>query len=116
MMDRLDANKDGNVEKSEFMASQAEKFAKLDAAGRGSIAKADFAEAMEQAAKARRAERVERMFGRLDANSDGVVTREEYLAQGEKRFSRLDRDGNGTLTPADRSGRASGSPADKSNN
>jgi hypothetical protein len=37
---------------------------------------------------------------RMDVNHDGVITREEFTGSGSL-FDRLDRDGDGTLTPAD---------------
>ena len=108
MMERYDTNKDGKIDKAEFMAAAADRFAKLDTGNRGSVSQSDFAEAVERAAQQRRAERKTKMFQRLDANSDGVLTREEFLAAAEKRFSRLDRDGDGTLSPTDRRARGDG--------
>jgi Ca2+-binding EF-hand superfamily protein len=45
------------------------------------------------------------VFRTADADHDGVVTRAEFAAAGARLFARLDRDGNGYLTSADRSGR-----------
>ena len=102
MMQRLDANKDGAVDKAEFVAARADRFSRLDADGDGQIAKADFVQAVEQARAARRAERLQKAFSRADANGDGVLTRDEYLARTDEVFGRMDRDGSGTLTGADR--------------
>ncbi len=41
------------------------------------------------------------MLKKLDANGDGVITREEFAAGKGKRFARLDADGNGKVTVAE---------------
>lgn len=45
--------------------------------------------------------RSERSFARLDADSDGKVTVNEWKPKAEKRFLRLDDDNNGTVTTAE---------------
>jgi len=42
------------------------------------------------------------MFGRLDANKDGVITKEEYDADVAARFARLDTDKDGKVSQAER--------------
>lgn len=39
------------------------------------------------------------MMARVDANGDGVITRDEYLAGVDQRFDRLDLNHDGVLTP-----------------
>jgi hypothetical protein len=41
------------------------------------------------------------MFDRGDVNKDGVVTKEEFLAQSEEAFKQLDTDGDGKITKAE---------------
>ena len=45
--------------------------------------------------------RTERSFARLDADSDGKMTVNEWKTKAEKRFLRLDDDNNGTVTTAE---------------
>ena len=45
--------------------------------------------------------RTERSFQRLDADSDGKMTINEWKPKAEKRFLRLDDDMNGTVTTAE---------------
>lgn len=45
--------------------------------------------------------RTERSFARLDADSDGKVTMNEWKPKAVKRFLRLDDDQNGTVTTAE---------------
>jgi Ca2+-binding EF-hand superfamily protein len=48
---------------------------------------------------AMRAERVQRIFGRLDANSDGQLSTAEVKGTRlERRFTALDTDGSGTIS------------------
>lgn len=42
------------------------------------------------------------MLARADANDDGVVTKDELLADVDKRFARLDTDKDGKITQAER--------------
>lgn len=46
--------------------------------------------------------RGERMFARLDTNSDGVIDREEYRAQAAQRFDRMDTNKDGKIDAAER--------------
>ncbi len=41
------------------------------------------------------------LFERGDTNNDGVVTKEEFLAQSEESFKALDTDGDGKITKAE---------------
>ena len=45
--------------------------------------------------------RSERLFGRLDTNSDGRLGIEEMRPQAERRFMHLDTDGDGKVTTAE---------------
>ncbi|MDH5723355.1 MAG: EF-hand domain-containing protein [Alphaproteobacteria bacterium] len=40
----------------------------------------------------------EKMFEKHDANGDGKVTKEEFIAKAEERFNSMDTDGNGEVT------------------
>jgi hypothetical protein len=43
-----------------------------------------------------------RMLQQADANGDGVVTRDEYVAFTDQRFARMDKNGDGVITPDER--------------
>lgn len=45
----------------------------------------------------KRAERLQKRFEGLDADNDGSVTAEEYKAAGERMFDRMDRNSDGIL-------------------
>lgn len=116
-MPRPDANGDGKVTLAEFKASRVAMMMRGDANKDGKLSKAEF----ETAAK-RRAEMGGdagrpaggpmgasgpggggggRMFGMLDANNDGFLTRAEIEKMVERRFSRMDVNGDGSLSQAE---------------
>lgn len=39
-----------------------------------------------------------KMFDKKDANSDGVISKAEFVAYSEGKFAKIDADGNGSLT------------------
>lgn len=39
-----------------------------------------------------------KMFDKKDSNSDGVISKAEFTAHAEKKFAKMDTDGNGKLT------------------
>ncbi len=87
--ERMDINDDGIVTAAEMDARQAELIAGADANGDGGVS-ADEIRAY------RRAKREEwRAQNNPDANGDGVVDRHEFQTAADKRFDRMDKDGDG---------------------
>ena len=39
-----------------------------------------------------------KMFEKQDTNGDGVISKSEFLAHAEEKFSKIDADGNGEIT------------------
>jgi Ca2+-binding EF-hand superfamily protein len=105
LLQRLDADKDGKVTKSEFDAVHAAQFKAADKNGDGFVDKAEFTafDTERRAAfgarnpDARSEARVGRIFAALDADNDGKISAAEWKASGERRFGRFDRDGNGVI-------------------
>lgn len=111
MFGRADTNGDGFVSKEEFAAGRDKMFARLDANGDGTINQAEVDKARE-AWKHRRAEKAQAdgttqpekpkkehrgFMARLDTDSDGKVTTQEFAAAGDKMFTRFDANGDGKL-------------------
>jgi Ca2+-binding EF-hand superfamily protein len=79
------------------MESRIERFKSIDKNADGFIDKAEF-----QAASGEEiAYRAKRMMHDLDANKDGKITKDEFLAPAKQRFARMDIDDNGKITSDD---------------
>jgi Ca2+-binding EF-hand superfamily protein len=113
MFGRADTNGDGFVSKDEFAAGRTAMFAKLDANGDGSVDQAELDKARE-AWHQRRAEKAQAdgttqaetpkkehkgggFMARIDTDSDGKVTTQEFAAAGDKMFAKFDANGDGKL-------------------
>ena len=124
-----DANGDGEVTPDEMTAArekreaemaqrraerQAMMFERLDTDGSGGLSQAELETAKALRAEARgdrRGPRMGRLGGgegpmrmlrRADTNNDQAISREEFDAMIEARFAKLDTDGSGTITEAER--------------
>lgn len=94
--DRMDANGDGKVTADELEARQAALLEAADADGDGAITK-------EELKTYRKAKRDARREARNpDANGDGLVDRVEFQAAADKRFDRMDKNGDGVLSEDER--------------
>jgi len=93
--DKLDANHDGVVSKDEFLASASAKFAQFDTAGDGKVTAAEIESAPKTQERAVRI--ADRFVKKMDANADGVVTQDEFVAAAKARFARLDKNSDGYL-------------------
>ena len=98
----LDAN--GAVSQQEAQTHRPDIFAMFDENTDGKIAGAEFVlvaehQALESEGKGRG--QAEAPMQSNDANSDGTVTLEEFVAGTESWFARRDRDGDGAITSAD---------------
>jgi hypothetical protein len=111
MFGRADTNGDGFVSKDEFAAGRDKMFAKLDANGDGTIDQAEI-DKMREAWQQRRAEKAKAdgttqadkpkrehkgFLARLDTDSDGKVTTQEFAAAGDRMFAKFDANGDGKL-------------------
>lgn len=100
----LDVSGDGLLTVEDFETRQAERFAEMDANSDGSVDAEEFA----AFAGAQAGERAAKMFERLDADGDGVVSRDALEARGgdrgprlERMINRFDADGDGALSEAE---------------
>jgi len=114
MLKKCDTNGDGRVSLQEYLAAATARFQQVDTQHKGSVTAEQIANS--PAAAERKEHRAEKLVRRLDAAGNGYVTQDEFVAAAKARFAKLDRDGDGKLTPAELSarrrahGRADGQP------
>lgn len=103
-----DTNSDGVLTRQEFDAGRAADFSRLDADHTGQLTRqemrADRAEHGEHRRGRRGGHRGEgmRQLASADANNDGNITREEFLARPNEMFQRLDANNDGVISTAER--------------
>lgn len=118
---RADLDKDGQVTKAEISSQIDLRFRAIDANANGQLDQAEMQAAREQ----HRAKRAERRAangadmagkrkgehkgeqradrrGKIDANGDGIVSRDEFGARALQRFERADANGDGVVTQDER--------------
>ncbi len=105
MLDKVDANKDGLIQLSEFTITAELKFAEMDADGNGLVTKEE-----RKAHRAQKGEvRAKAKFAKLDSNSDGSVSEAEFMAakdaRKERAMKRRDVNGDGQVDQEDRDAR-----------
>jgi EF hand len=92
LFENADANADGSIARDEFLAARAAAFAKLDQNGDGVLDDADKRERAHEGGR-----REGGLKGRLDANADGKISKEEFVNSATPMFDGADKDGNGAL-------------------
>lgn len=98
LIDRADANGDGNVSKAEFLARRSEAFKDLDADGSGGLTQVEF----ELAVSERMKRFSSRAFSMVDADGNGAISQTEWDQSPPRAFDKLDGNGDGILSPAER--------------
>jgi Ca2+-binding EF-hand superfamily protein len=109
---RMDTAGNGYVSKDEFLTAASTRFARMDSTGTGKLTLTQFqaaapagrghwhgAAAAQSGKRAQFAQDVaQHEFDKLDANHDGIVSKDEYLAAAGTRFDALDAAHTGKLT------------------
>ena len=97
-LDKIDANKDGNISQAEHDAMRAAHLAELDGNNDGYVTFDEQQAAREARRAAREARQVERFTARHDKNGDGRVSVDELAQRGDGMFERMDANGDGMVT------------------
>lgn len=96
---RADANNDGAISRDEFLARPIAMFERLDADNNGVISADEQPQRRERGERQAGGERRERP--NFDANSDRQISRDEFASMGAQMFERLDANSDGRVTRAE---------------
>ena len=94
-LEHADTNHDGKVTRQEYMDARAEAFARLDRNSDGVIDDSDSREGANRSGRGQRMAAA--MRGRIDANGDGKISKEEFVDAPTMLFDKFDADKNGEL-------------------
>jgi Ca2+-binding EF-hand superfamily protein len=109
----MDKSGKGYISQDDVVAAAQARFARMDKNGDGKLtpdeltapghgARARFASADAAASnpqwQQKRAEFKQKYFDRIDANHDGVITQDEYIAAAIAHFNKVDSNGSGEIT------------------
>lgn len=94
MLERFDANKDGQITRAEVEAAHAARLARFDADKDGALSPDEFRSMM----AARLDEMAARGFARMDRNKDGKIGPDEQRHSPAPMFGRLDANWDGVVT------------------
>jgi len=93
---RMDTNKNGSIERSEYLAhkqAKAErKYTRMDKDGNGSVSKEEYASCK------KRKHHKKRMFKRMDKDGDGQVSQNESMTAWSNWFKRIDANNDQVVT------------------
>jgi Ca2+-binding EF-hand superfamily protein len=94
MLERFDANKDGQITRAEVKAAHEARFASFDADKDGALSQDEFRSMM----AARLDEMAKRGFERMDSNKDGKIEPGEQRHSPASMFGRIDANWDGVVT------------------
>ncbi len=96
----IDQNADNQISKEEAMAYRTRLFTGLDANGNGTVEFEEYVKAknLRSATNPNLKVEVPEEYKEADANSDTMLSMDEFSAQGQARFKALDKDANGYIS------------------
>lgn len=114
MQEMMDVNGDGSVSRDEFKSFHSDHFKKADKNNDGNLDAPEFAmlskimaEERAKAMELAKQKRMKRHFDKADTDKNGKISKAEFEAIGERHFTRMDHNDDGSLNQDDRSKRMS---------
>jgi hypothetical protein len=101
-MKAVDTNGDGDISKEEIQAFRTTMFNAADADQDGALTLDEMTLHHDTMEAQRKAERQARMFEKLDADGNGMVSAAEFAARPMRGMERFDTDGDGTVSDEER--------------
>lgn len=99
LLARADANHDGVVSRQEFLAARSARFDTFDRNHDGSLSDADMPRFVHN--NADRMQKFHTMRQMADANQDGKVSRDEFVAAGNRMFGMIDLNHDNSIDSAE---------------
>ena len=97
MLKKMDTNGDGRISLDEYVADASARFKAIDTQNKGSITAEDIAAAP---ATVQRDQKIASFIvKRMDTSGKGFITEDDFIAKAKQRFARMDKRGDGKLTP-----------------
>ena len=100
-LDQMDSNHDQIISQAEWEQTRTALFQRLDSNGNGFIEAEERQAQREQIQNRMRQHQQQRVL-QADSDGDQRISQQEFAAMGDSRFSRLDTDSDGQITPAER--------------
>ncbi len=98
VLEKLDANKDGKIAKSEAKGPLEHHFAEVDRNGDGFITESEFAKAPKPP---KEKPTFDQVLSKLDTNKDGKIAQSEAKGPLEHHFKEIDTNGDGFISKAE---------------
>ncbi len=97
MLQKMDTNGDGRISLDEYVAAATARFKAADTQNKGALDAADIATA--PATLNRDQKIAEFVVKHLDTDGKGYFTKDDVVARAKQRFAKMDKKGDGKLTP-----------------